>query len=312
MTKRTMGKATRVAYGETLVELGRTHPGIIAMDADLSKSTQSALFGNAYPDRFFNVGIAEANMAGIAAGFALSGYLPFVSSFAGFLINKSFDQMRVSIAYPGLNVKFAGSHGGISIGEDGPSQMAIEDLALTLSLPRFTVVVPADEHAARKLVRQVAEDPHPAYIRLCRPPAPVLYDPGTPITLGKAHVVREGSDVSIFAIGLLVAEALDAAEELQKEGISAEVIDLHTLRPLDRDGILRSVKKTGRVVTAEEHLLTAGLSSEVGRILGEHYPVPVRNVGLQNTYAQSGAPMQLLEHYGLTCPAILEAARSLF
>lgn len=309
MAERKMGLPTRMAYGETLVKLGEQNPRIVALDADLSKSTQSHMFGQAFPDRFFNVGIAEANMAGMAAGLALTGFIPFVSSFAGFLINKSIDQMRVSIACPELNVKFAGSHGGISIGEDGPSQMAIEDLNLTLSLPGFSVIVPADEHAMRTLLPQIARDPGPAYIRMCRPPAPLVYTPETPLAFGKAHIVKEGTDVTLFAVGLLVYEALDASDRLEKEGISAEVIDLHTIRPMDTPTVLASVRKTGAAVSCEEHLLGGGLAGELARFLLQNHPVPVEFIGLDNTYAESGAPYALLEHYGLTCPYIMEKAR---
>lgn len=306
-----MGKPTRMAYGEMLAKLGEQNPRVVVMDADLAKSTQAQMFGDRFPDRFFNVGIQESNMAGIAAGFALSGFYPFISSFAGFLVCKTFDQARVSIAYPGLNVKFVGSHGGISIGEDGPSQMAIEDLALMLALPGFTVLVPADEHATRALFPRFAESDGPGYLRLCRPPAPLVYDPEPPLTLGEAHVVREGTDVSVFAVGLLLAEALDAAEELDREGISVEVIDFHTLRPVDEETILHSVRKTGRAVTCEEHLLGGGLSAVISRVIAERHPVPMTFVGLDNTYAESGSPYGLLEHYGLTCPGIVQAIRKL-
>lgn len=303
-----MGKATRVAYGEALVELGKSDPAMVVLDADLSKSTQSHLFGKAFPERFFNIGIAEANMAAIAAGMALAGKKPFVSSFASFLICKSFDQMRVNVAYPEVPVVFAGTHGGISVGEDGPSQMSIEDLALGLALPNFTVTVPVDEVATRQFVHQLAHRMVPCYMRLCRPATSVIYDKGRTLDLRRAEIVRPGRHISLIACGLMVAKALTAAEELAKEGIEAEVMDLHTLRPLDEETLFKSLSKTRAGLVCEEHL-PSGLSSVVALWSTAHCPVALDFVHLSG-YAESAPPDALLTKYGLTVEAIFKKAKA--
>jgi transketolase len=303
------GKATRVAYGEALVEVGGTDPDVIVLDADLSKSTQSAMFGKKFPDRFFNVGIAEANMVAIAAGLSRAGKKPFASSFASFLICKSFDQIRVNVAYPNVPVVLAGSHGGISVGEDGPSQMAIEDLALALALPNVTVTVPADEVATRQFVHALAQRPVPCYMRLCRPATSILYDKGKKLEMGKAEILRPGSHLSILACGLMVAKALRAAHELAKEGIEAEVVDVHTLRPLDEETLYRTLAKTHAGLVCEEHL-PGGLSSTVALWSAANYPVALDFVNL-TCYAESASPDELFVKYGLTSEAIVAKARSL-
>jgi len=304
-----MGKATRVAYGEALREVGGTHRDVVVLDADLSKSTQSHLFGKVYPERFFNVGISEANMASIAAGLALNGKKPFASSFASFLVCKSFDQMRVAAAYPDVPVVFAGSHGGISVGEDGPSQMAIEDLALALALPNFIVAVPADEVATRQFVHELLQTKHPCYLRLCRPATHILYDKGRTLSIGRAEVLRSGAHLSIFACGLMVAKALAAAYELSKEGIEAEVIDVHTLAPLDEETLYASLRKTHAGLVCEEHL-PGGLSATISLWTAAHFPVALDYVNLSR-YAESATPDELFEKYGLTLEAIIAKARSL-
>src|ERR1700693_741904 len=250
--KKVLGKATRDAYGEVLVELGRENPDIVVLDADLSKSTKSNLFAKAFPDRFFNFGISEANMVSAAAGFASSGKIPFASSFASFLICKGFDQIRMGIANPHLNVKLVGSHGGISLGEDGASQQSVEDLALALALPRLAVLHPADEISTRPLTRQMASRPGPAYLRTGRPKAPQIYTPETKIQIGRANILREGSDLTIFACGLMVWEALEAADLLAQDGHQASVIDMHTLRPLDENAVFTAARDTKAFVVAEE------------------------------------------------------------
>lgn len=304
-----LGAATRDAYGKALVELGRRNPNVVTLDADLSKSTKTVLFAKEFPDRFFTCGIAEADMVGIAGGLASSGKIPFVSSFACFLLCKAFDQMRIAVAYPQMNVKFVASHGGISIGEDGPSQMSVEDYALACGLPGFVVVSPADEVATRALVFRAVEHFGPIYMRVGRPRVPVIYANGDDdFAFGKARVLIEGRDVALIGCGLMVAECIRAAEILAAEGASAMVVDMHTIRPLDREAVAAACR-TGAIVTAEEHLLDGGLGSHVARAVAEISPVPVEFVGLDNTYAESGTPEQLLEKYGLTRRHIAAAAR---
>lgn len=298
--KRVYGMATRDAYGKVLVDLGKENPDIVVLDADLSKSTKSVFFAKEFKERFFNMGIAEANMVSTAAGLASCGKIPFASSFASFLMCKGFDQLRMSVANPHLNAKFAGSHGGISIGEDGASQMAVEDIALACSLPGFVVLVPADEIATKALVRLAALHLGPVYIRTGRPKAPVIYHPGTDFKIGRANIIREGRDITVITNGLLVQEAIEAACICSKDGIDAGVIDMHTVKPLDVNTIVQSARATGAIVTAEEHLLSGGLGAAVAQVVSENCPVPMGFIGLKDTYAESGTPEELLKKYGLT------------
>lgn len=304
-----MGIATREAYGQALLELGRENPNIVALDADLAKSTFSAIFGQQFPGRFYTVGIAEANMVGIAGGLALSGKIPFASSFAVFLSNKGYDQLRMSVAYPGVNAKFVGSHGGISIGEDGPSQQCVEDYALMCALPGFVVLSPSDEHCARALVRRMAEHVGPCYMRTGRPKAPVIYTAGDQFEIGKAKVHGDGTDLAIVACGLEVGYALQAQAQLEEQGIAARVLDMHTLKPLDEDAITRAARECGAIVTAEEHVLDGGLGARVAAAVAHSHPVPMEFVGIRDTYAESATPDQLMEKYGLTAPHIVQAAQ---
>ncbi len=305
---RPLGEATREAYGKALAELGRENPNIVVLDGDLSKSTMTKYFAQEFPDRFFNVGIAEANMVGIAAGLASAGKIAFASSFACFVMCKGFDQLRLAVAYSENNVKIVGTHGGISIGEDGVSQMGHEDIGLALSLPGFVVMVPADGAQTRAAVRAAAEHIGPVYIRVGRPKAPIIYENGCPdFRIGKAITLREGRDVTLVANGLMVAAALDAAEILEEQGISARVLDMHTVRPLDEEAIEKAARETGGIVVAEEHLLYTGLASQVAMAVGRLHPVPMRYVGLTG-YAESGAPDALMRKYGLTGEDIARAA----
>ena len=305
-----MGMATREAFGRALVELGRENKDVVAVDADLSKSTYTHLFAQEFPERFFSCGIAEAHMVGLAAGLASAGKIPFAASFSAFIVNKGFEQMRVLVAYPGENVKIVGTHCGISIGEDGPSQMAVEDIGLACSLPGFSVLSPADEVSMRALVRAAAAHVGPVYIRAGRPKVPVIYDPGHSFTIGKAEELVEGSDLTIIATGLLVAEAIRAAGQLAAEGISVRVIDMHTVKPLDRAAIQRAAQ-TGGIVVAEEHLVDGGLGVRVAQVVAEQQPCPMEFVGIQNVYAESATPEQLLEKYGLIATDVVAAARRL-
>ncbi|MFQ5915152.1 MAG: transketolase family protein [Nitrospinota bacterium] len=308
MRKFRMGEATRDAYGKTLLELGEKNPDIVVLDADLSESTRTKTFGDRFPDRFFNMGIAEANMVSTAAGLASCGKIPFISSFAVFMFCKGFDQLRMCVAYPELNVKVVASHGGICIGEDGPSQQSVEDLALACSLAGFRVAVPADPWATQCLVRQAAELVGPVYIRVGRPPAPILYSEKEKIELGKAVVHHLGKDVNVLANGMLVAEALKASDLARRQNLDVGVVDLHTLKPLDVETVADAARTSGALVVAEEHLLVGGLSNQVAIAVAQTHPVPVEFVGMQDTYAESGKPLELLEKYGLTASSILRAA----
>jgi len=307
-----IGKATRVAFGEALRDLGAADPSIVVVDADLNNSTRTDLFAKAFPDRFFNCGIAESNMVGVAAGLASAGKKAWCSSFATFLMSNAYDQIRMSVAYPHWNVKLVGSHCGISIGEDGPSQMGIEDLALACALPGFVVVAPCDDYSTRRAVEALNALPGPAYLRTGRPNAPRIYADGAAWELGRANVVRPGSDLTFVANGLLVASALEAAAALQAEGVSARVIDVHTYKPFDAATIVQAARETGRVVVAEEHLRYGGLGSIVAQTLAEQHPTPTRFVNLGDRFAESATPGQLLEKYGLTYPHLVRAARELF
>jgi transketolase len=303
------GMATREAFGRALVELGRENRDIVALDADLSKSTFTHLFGAEFPDRFFSCGIAEANMVGIAAGLASSGKIPFAASFSCFLLNKSFEQLRVAVAYPRVNVKVVGTHSGISIGEDGPSQMSVEEVSLACSLAGFVVLAPADEVSTRALVRAAAAHKGPVFIRTGRPKVPVVYAADQEFEIGKAVEVIPGSDLTFVANGLLVAEAIRAAEALEKEGVSAGVLDVHTVKPLDREAIGRAAAHTGALVVAEEHLVDGGLGVRVAQAVAELHPCPMEFIGLRDTYAESGTTEGLLDKYGLVARDLIAAAR---
>jgi len=300
------GLATREAFGKALVELGRANPDVVVCDADLSKSTMTSYFAKEFPDRFFECGIAEADMVAIGAGLAAGGKLPFVSSFSCFVMNKGFEQLRVTVAFPNLNVKVVGTHSGISIGEDGPSQMSIEEISLACSLPGFVVLSPADEIATRALVHAAAAHVGPVFIRTGRLKVPVVYQPDQKFEIGKAVEVIEGSDVTIMATGLLVAEAIRASEALESEGISARVLDFHTVKPLDRDAIARASAETGAIVVAEEHLVDGGLGVRVAQVIAETRPCPMEFVGLTG-YAESGSPEELLKKYGMTSSNLIAA-----
>lgn len=304
-----LGAATREAFGKALVELGETNPDVVVLDADLSKSTYTAEFGKKYPDRFFECGIAEANMVAIGSGLASSGKIPFVSSFSVFLLNKGFEQLRVTAAFPRVNLKSVGTHSGISIGEDGPSQMSIEDLSLACSLAGFVVICPADEVAMMKLVKAAAAYDGPLFIRAGRAKAPIVYAADQNFEIGKAIQLTDGKDVTLIATGLLVPEAIRASETLEAEGISARVIDMHTIKPLDREMIAKAARETGAIVCAEEHLLDSGMGVRVAQVVAETAPAVMEFVGIDNTYAESGAPDALLDKYGLRAVNVAEAAR---
>ena len=300
----------REAYGKALVELGRDNKDIVVLDADLCRSTMTELFASEFPERAFDCGIAEQNMVSIAAGLAASSKIPFVSTFAVFAPGRCFDQIRMSIAQPRLNVKLVTTHSGITVGEDGVSHQSIEDIALACSLPGLTVIVPADAIETTQTVKVAAVTHGPFYIRLCRPKLPLLYDEDYRFELGKAAVMRQGRQATIIAIGTRVAAALEAADNLKQEGIDCRVLNMSTLKPVDEAAIIQAAAETGAIVTAEEHLEHGGLGSIVAQVLAKHHPVPVEFVAIKDTYAESGPPAELLRKYGLTADDIAQAVRS--
>ena len=309
-TKRELGKATRDAFGRALEALG-ANPNLVVVDGDVSNSTRTEWFGKKFPDRFFNVGIAESNLVGVAAGLAAAGKTSVLASFAAFVMCNAYDQLRMAVAFPRMNVKVVGSHAGISIGEDGPSQMGIEDVALACALPGFVVLVPADEESAKAATAAMLEHDGPVYLRVGRPEVPKVYTGGSaPFQIGEANQLRDGSDLTIVANGIMVAPALDAAETLAGAGIRARVLDLHTVKPIDRAALQAAARETGAIVVAEEHLAHGGLGSVVAMTVAEILPVPIRFVNLGDTFAESGTPDELLEKYGLTAGKIAEAAKA--
>ena len=304
--------ATRAAYGEFLVEEGKVNPNLVVLDADLSGSTKTKSFGSEYPDRFFNFGIAEQDMMGAAAGLALSGKTVCASSFAMFAAGRGFEIIRNSIGYTHANVKVCATHAGITVGEDGATHQTFEDLALMRTIPGMTVVNPCDAASAKILLKQVVELDGPAYVRLGRAAVPVFYDETAPLKLGKGNELRPGKDVTVIATGIMVSAAMEAASILEGEGIDVRVIDIHTLKPLDEEIILKAAKETGRIVTAEEHSIIGGLGSAVAEVTSRNCPVPIRMVGQQDTFGESGKPDELLEKYGMTAADIVQAVRELY
>jgi transketolase len=301
--------STREAFGETLVELGRLNSEIVVLDADLSPSTMTGLFAREFPDRFFNCGIQEQNMIGIAAGLAASGKTVFASTFAIFASCRCFDQLRLCLSQTGLNVKVVATHGGITVGEDGKSHHAIEDLALYCALPGFTVVVPADAIEAAQAVRTAVGISGPIYIRLSRGKTPVVYPEGYEFSLGKAVVMRQGTDAAIIATGIMVSRALEAADALARGGIDCRVVNVHTLKPLDEEAVVAAADETGAIIVVEEHLAQGGLGSRVAQVVAKEKPVPMAFVNLGDRYASSGTAEQLLERGGLTARGIEEAVK---
>jgi transketolase len=301
--------ATRDAYGQTLVDLGRADTRIVALDADLSGSTKTAQFAKEFPDRFFNVGIAEANMVGMAAGLAAGGMIPFASTFAVFAAGRAFEQIRQSVAYPRLNVKIVATHGGITVGEDGGSHQSVEDLAIMRALPNMTVLCPADGPETAAAIHAAAAFDGPVFVRLGRGKVPVIFAEACPFAIGRGVTLRDGGDLTFMTTGLMTAAALSAAASLEGEGIDARVLHFGTIKPLDRDLVLQAGRETGAVVTAEEHSIIGGLGSAVCEALAEGCPVPVERIGMPDVFGQSGPADALLEHYGLTSAHLVAGAR---
>jgi transketolase len=301
--------ATRDAYGETLAELGGENKDIVALDADLSGSTKTSLFAKKYPERFFNMGIAEANMMGTAAGLAAAGKVPFISTFAVFAVGRAWEQMRQSVAYPKANVKIVATHGGITVGEDGGSHQSVEDIAIVRAVPNMTVIVPADGVETRMAIRAAAAHRGPFYIRLGRNKVPTIFGEDYCFEIGKGCQMAAGSDLTFVATGLMTAQALAAAGLLQKEGISARVVHISTIKPLDQDIILAAAMETGAIVTCEEHSVIGGLGGAVAEFLGEQHPVPMKRVGIRDRFGTSGKAEELMKYFGLLPEDLVEAAR---
>ncbi len=302
--------SVRETYGKTLAELGNENRNIVVLDCDLCKSTMTHFFASEFPARMFDCGIAEQNMIGIAAGLAASGKIPFVSTFAVFAPGRCFDQVRMSVVQPRLNVKLVTTHSGLSVGEDGTSHQSIEDLALACALPGLTVIVPADAIETAQVIRTAAATQGPFYVRLCRPSLPLVHGDDYRFRLGEAALVREGTQATIIAIGAMVATALEAAENLNREGFDCRVLNMSTLKPMDEAAVIRAAAETGAIVTAEEHLQHGGLATAVAMVLAQYRPVPAEFVAIKDTYAESGPPAQLLQKYGLATSDIERAVRS--
>lgn len=303
-----ISRPTRDGYGDGLVELGATNKDVVALSADLTGSTRASWFKEKYPDRFIEMGVAEQDMFGTAAGLALSGKIPFCSTFSCFASGRAWDQLRISVCYMNLNVKIGASHGGISVGEDGATHQALEDMTLMRALPRMTVIAPCDYTEAKKATIAAATYPGPVYLRLGRESVPAITRPEDEFKIGKAVRLREGKDVTIIACGIMVDAALKACDILSNEKISAEVINLHTIKPIDKEAIILSAKKTKAVVTAEEHTVIGGLGSAVCEILSQDFPVPVKMVGVADKFGESGKPQELLKAFGLTAEDIVKKA----
>jgi transketolase len=304
-----MGIAIREAYGQVLAEL-RNNPKIVVLDADLAKATKTIEFKKVCPERFFDMGISEQDMIGTAAGFATCGKIPFATTFAIFAVGRAFEQIRNSVAYPNLNVKIVGTHAGVTVGYDGGSHQAIEDIALMRSVPNMVILNPADAIEAKQATHAAAEYYGPVYIRISRIATPAIHNESYKFEIGKGEVLREGEDVAIIATGIMVSKALEAADKLQAEGIKATVINIPTIKPLDKELIIKAAQKTGKVVTAEEHSVIGGLGSAVCEILSQEMPTKTKLIGIQDSFGCSGSPDELLKHYKLTALDIVEAVKS--
>ena len=303
-------KPLRDIFGEALLEVCQGNPRVVVLDGDLGNSTKTELVRQRFPERFFNMGIAESNLVGVGAGLAACDLIPWITSFSSFLLCNAYDQIRLAVAMSNINAKILGSHGGITLGKDGPTQMGIEDLALVGGLPTMTILIPCDPASMRKAVQAATDYVGPVFLRSSRVAMPHIYpEDDCPFEIGRANLVRQGGDLTVIACGLMVSTALDAAAMLAQEGIEARVIDLHTLRPLDVEAIVAAARETGAIVTAEEHLLQGGMGSNVARVVAAHHPAPMRFVGLADVYVESADPNDLLVKYHLTASDIAAAAR---
>lgn len=300
----------RNVFGEALLNVATDNPKVVVLDGDLANSTKADTVRKAFPDRFFNIGIAESNLVGIGAGLAACGFVPWITSFSSFLLCNAYDQIRLAVAMSNINAKVLGSHGGITLGKDGPTQMGIEDLALVGGLPTFVILVPSDPASMHAAVKAATDSVGPVFLRSSRVPLPQIYPmDNCPFEIGKANEVRQGDNLTIIGCGIMVSSALDAAAALAKEGIEARVLDMHTIRPMDIDAITTAARETGAIVTAEEHLLQGGMGSNIARVVAAKHPVPMRFVGLDDVYTDSADPQDLLVKYHLTAEDIVQAAR---
>ncbi len=298
--------ATRQSYGETLVKLGKENENIVVLDADLAGATKTDLFAKEYPDRFFDMGIAEANMLGTAAGLATCEKIPYASTFAMFAAGRGYDQIRNSICYPNLNVKICATHAGITVGEDGATHQMLEDISLMRSLPNMTVISPSDDTQARWVIEEISKRKGPTYVRLARLATPVIYDENQKFEIGKAVPIGEGTDGTVFATGVMVSESIKAQEELKKKGIDIRVVDVHTIKPIDKEMIIKCAKETKRLISIEDHSVIGGLGSAISEVLTEEYPTRLERMGMKDIFGKSGKAEELMEHFGLHYKAIVE------
>lgn len=298
--------ATRQSYGETLVKLGKENENIVVLDADLAGATKTDLFGKEYLDRFFDMGIAEANMLGTAAGLATCGKIPYASTFAVFAAGRGYDQIRNSICYPKLNVKICATHAGITVGEDGATHQMLEDLSLMRGLPNMTVISPSDDTQARWVIEEISKIEGPVYVRLARLATPIIYEENQKFEIGKAVQIGEGTDGTVFATGVTVAEAIKAQEELEGQGIHIRVVDMHTIKPIDKDIIIKCAKETKKLVSVEDHSIIGGLGSAISEVLTDEYPAKLERMGMQDIFGKSGKAEELMEYFGLTAKAIVQ------
>ena len=302
-------KATRQSYGEILEKLGEENENIAVLDADLSAATKTSIFAKKFPDRFFDMGIAEANMMGVAAGMASCGKIPFVSTFAAFAAGRAYDQIRSSICYPNLNVKICATHAGITVGEDGATHQMLEDLALMRVLPNMTVISPSDDVETKNLIKEIVKINGPVYVRLARLATPGIYEENQKFEIGKAIQIGEGTDATVFATGIVVAEALKAKEILEKEGIHIRVVDMHTIKPIDKEIIIKSAKETRKLISIEDHSVIGGLGSAISEVLTEEYPCKLTKMGIKDTFGKSGNAVELLKYFGLTSEEITKRVK---
>ncbi len=299
-------KATRQSYGEALEELGKENDKIVVLDADLAQTTKTCMFAKSFPDRFFDVGIAEQNLMGVAAGLANSGFIPYASSFAVFATGRAYDQIRNSIAYPNFNVKICASHAGVTAGEDGATHQMIEDLSLMRTLPNMKVMCTSDDHQTKWAVKEISKIDGPVYLRLCRLASPIIYDENTKFEFGKGIQIGDGTDASVIATGVTVSEAIKAQEILKEKGINIRVIDIHTIKPIDKEIIIKSAKETKKIITIEDHNIIGGLGSSVCEVLSENYPVNVKRIGIKDTFGTSGRGTDLMKYFGITAEDIVK------
>ena len=302
-------KATRQSYGEMLEKLGEENKDIVVLDADLSAATKTSIFAKKYPDRFFDMGIAEANMMGVAAGMASCGKIPYVSTFAAFAAGRAYDQIRASICYPNLNVKICATHAGITVGEDGATHQMLEDIALMRALPNMKVLCPSDDVETKYLIEQISKIKGPVYVRLARLATPGIYEENQTFEIGKAVQIGEGTDATVFATGVVVSEAIKAKELLEKEGIYIRVVDMHTIKPIDKEMIVKSAKETKKLISIEDHSVIGGLGSAISEVLTEEYPCKLIRMGIKDTFGKSGNAVELLKYFGLTSEEIIKTVK---